>query len=186
MEKKELRSHIKERARCLSLEYKNASDSSITKQLIQSSYFKEAQCIFIYVSTRNEVDTLQLIHTALSMNKEVLVPRCLPNHCMEAVQIRGKEDLEIGSYGILEPIQSCTVVKPSKIDLAIIPCVSVDLKGHRLGHGAGYYDRYLEGLNCKKIALCYEELLAHEVHVEQTDIDMDTVITEKKIYHCNA
>ncbi len=101
---------------------------------------------------------------------------------MEARLITGESDLKLNKYGIKEPLDDSTAVDKSEIDLAIIPCVSCDVKRNRLGHGAGYYDRFLEKTTFAKYALCYEKLMSEDVPVYGNDVSMDVVITESNVY----
>lgn len=67
--------------------------------------------------------------------------------------------------------------------MLLIPGLAFSLKGARLGRGGGYYDRYLEQNDCYKIGLCYECQLIKEWKVEEHDIRMNMIITEKAIYN---
>ena len=94
-----------------------------------------------------------------------------------------EKELYPGAYGILEPKEDPErLIQPEAIDFAFIPCISCDRSGRRLGHGGGYYDRYLEKTHCVKAALCREELLVDEIPVEEHDLRMDFVISEKGCY----
>ena len=65
----------------------------------------------------------------------------------------------------------------------LVPGLSFDQRGHRVGSGAGYYDRALRGERCLKVGLCYECQVSHEdLPTEEHDIAMDIVVTEKNIY----
>ena len=63
--------------------------------------------------------------------------------------------------------------------MAVIPCVGADKEGHRLGHGAGFYDRFLRGTRFPKIMICYRKLLLDKVPIEEHDIFMDRVIYDR-------
>ena len=67
------------------------------------------------------------------------------------------------------------------IDLALVPCMSVTRDGRRLGHGQGYYDRFLAGRPCRTLCLCYEALLCEDVPTDENDVRMDAVVTERGI-----
>ncbi len=109
--------------------------------------------------------------------------QCVPD-AMEAREIRSFDDLVPGAYGIPEPAPHTAVVTPEEIDVIILPCLACDKSCRRLGHGGGYYDRYLSQISekCMTAALCYEAVLADELPVQKHDIPADAVITEKAIY----
>ena len=64
----------------------------------------------------------------------------------------------------------------------IIPGICFDKSKNRIGYGKGYYDKYLSNTNIKKIGLCYEEQITKEIKSDKTDIRLDYLITEIKIY----
>jgi 5-formyltetrahydrofolate cyclo-ligase len=86
-----------------------------------------------------------------------------------------------GSYGIPMPSKSARSLDP---DLLIVPLIAFDRSGHRLGYGAGYYDRTLEKLKKIKpiltVGLAYAvqevDSIPHEAH----DQPLDWIVTEKE------
>ena len=179
MTKEEARKIIAERKRTLSDSYKKQADKNIFKQLIQSEQYKKANTLFCYVSMKDETDTWMFLHKALEDGKTVGVPVCIGKGIMEVREIHNLEDLEKGAYGIMEPKDTCRKMEKYEFDLGIIPCVAADDRKRRLGHGAGYYDRYLEGTDFLKVMICWKKLLLEEVPVDVHDIEMDWLITEK-------
>lgn len=159
-------------------EYFMEAGEMIVSHLLESPVYINARSVFCYVSVPSEPPTMGIIQDALSKGKQVWVPRCVSEGIMEAVRIDSVEILQPGKYGILEP--SCGQVAPSEMlfDLAIVPCVSASLSGKRLGHGAGYYDRFLGEHKCVSICLCYSRLIREDIPVESTDILMDYVVTD--------
>ena len=85
------------------------------------------------------------------------------------------------AYGILEPKKSCALVTAADIDFAVVPCLSFDRKGHRLGQGGGYYDRLLPQLHCPTVLICREQLMSPEVPVEEHDMRCTMLVTEKGV-----
>lgn len=185
MNKEELRATIREKRQNLSADYKAEANAEIATRFLCYPIFQQVDSIFCYVNTDDEPSTKEIIETAWQMGKLVTVPRCLPGpeHRMEAVQITSWEDLETGAYGILEPKAGLPVIDGYKIAMAVVPCVSADRFGHRLGHGAGYYDRWLQGQTMYKYGLCYGALMAPEVPVDAQDVPLDRVFSEEKIYN---
>lgn len=185
MTKQELRAQLREKQGSLTKEYIMQANQGILSRFLMYPVFQQVDSIFTYVSTEEEPDTSTILETAWQMGKLVAVPRCLPggNGQMEAVPVTSWEDLVPGRYGILEPKVELPAIDAYKLALGVIPCVSADRFGHRLGHGAGYYDRFLAGQSMYKYCLCFEAMLSDEVPTEETDITMDRIFTEDKIYN---
>lgn len=181
MDKKTLRKEIKEKAKGLSQGYTGISSKRITKLFLSSDEYKTAKNLFIYISVSPEPDTSEIILKAFEDNKNVYVPKCISKGNMTAVRITKDTKLVPGYMGIPEPENFCEETDIN-IDTAVIPCISANVDGKRLGHGAGFYDIFLEKHNPKKICLCFHELLSPEIPMEEYDIYMDAVITEKGIF----
>ena len=167
MTKKEARQQIKDKIKQLDKQYIKEADQSIFDQIKELKEYKEAETIFCYASMENEVDTWPLIALALDQGKTVGVPLCIGKGIMEVRQIKTLADFE------------CKVLPKEQIDMAVIPCVGADKEGHRLGHGAGFYDRFLRGTQFPKIMICYRKLLLDKVPIEEHDILMDRVIYDR-------
>ncbi len=194
MNKKELRAILRERSAGLPEEYIESAGSAIAANVESSRLYEDADRIFIYVSMPREPGTDGIIEDALCKGKKVYVPRCIkgPEHLMEGVRITSLDDLEAGSYGIREPRRceggtgdgaSGEICRPEDLELAIVPCVSAWTDGRRLGHGAGYYDRFLEHCSCPKLILCFERMLDERIEMDEHDIYMDVVVTEGGMHY---
>ena len=146
--------------------------------------YHAAQTVMLFLSMANEPATGELVEKAINDGKRVCIPLCIDTkeHIMEAREYKGHEQLVKGAYGILEPSKDSIRESPSEIDLAIIPCVACDYKCNRLGHGAGYYDRWLDGTTFPKASVCFDSLvLDSELPTDEYDQAMDYIITEKRI-----
>ncbi|MBW2999653.1 5-formyltetrahydrofolate cyclo-ligase, partial [Candidatus Woesearchaeota archaeon] len=66
----------------------------------------------------------------------------------------------------------------SEIDLVILPGAAFDKKGNRIGSGSGYYDIFLKGMDCPKIALCFDFQIVKKIPAEEHDVKADKVITD--------
>lgn len=185
-EKAVLRERVKEIQGKFIKEEIEKMNAEIQTRLLLFPYFHSAESIFIYVSMENEPSTREIISTAFSTGKRVYVPRCLPGkeRIMEAVEIHDWEDLEEGTLGILEPKKEIKGSDVRFFSLMLIPCLSADRRGGRLGHGAGYYDRFLERSEGKKLCLCFQSLLFPKIPMRKHDVFMDFVLTEEELITC--
>ncbi|MDO4981937.1 MAG: 5-formyltetrahydrofolate cyclo-ligase [Eubacteriales bacterium] len=181
-EKKALRRLIKTRRNALSDDHRKAADETITSLLLSSDEYASAQCVFAFVGTNGEVDTSELLRSAIADGKRLCVPLCIGDGIMEAREIKALDELSEGAYGIPEPDGNAPLVDITQIDLAVIPCVSCSHDGKRLGHGGGYYDRFLEGYTGKTVMLCYEELTEEHIPIEDHDRTILPVITESGVF----
>lgn len=179
---------IREKNKLLTEDYRAKANAGIATRFLLYPVFQQVDSVFCYVSMESEPDTRTIIETAWQMGKMVTVPRCVSTgeRIMEAVRITGWDDLQPGTMGILEPKQGLPVIDGYKIAMAVVPCVTADRWGGRLGHGAGYYDTWLKGQSMYKYCLCYEELLSDRIPMYEHDISMDRVFTEDRIYNPRA
>ena len=141
---------------------------------------ESARVVMLFYGVGREPDTTELIEALWQRGKTVLLPRCLPKHGMEARQIVPGSRLVYSSYGIPEPDQECPVVSRDKIDLILVPNLCCDKQGYRLGHGGGYYDRYLAGYSGMTVSLCPEEWLQEQLPRDEYDLPVELVLTETK------
>jgi len=184
--KKSLRTQILQQRMELSKDYCQSADEAILHQLLKIPEYIQAKKVFTYVSMQGEVDTINLIIRALKDNKVIAVPKCIEKGIMEAYRIQGLMELKTGAYGILEPYENCEKIDSKALDLAMIPCVSCNERGGRLGYGGGYYDRYLPTSPAIRILLCRERVMVDDIPEEAHDCKADMVITEKRILRTNG
>ena len=95
-------------------------------------------------------------------------------------------DLRPGYRKIREPIlQRCKPIPVEYIDLAIIPGIAFDERGGRIGHGTGFYDKFIPSLEVttRKVALAFECQIVPQIPMEPHDRYIDIIITEKRIIY---
>lgn len=181
-QKDALRREIKIKREGLTAEYLKDSSRKIADFVTGSDLFQSAKTLFVYISMKDEPDTTAIIEAAFAAGKTVCVPKCYGKGIMSAVVIHSFEDLKPGMLNIPEPADCSQVVEEDAIDLGIIPCISANRKGERIGHGAGYYDRFFEKAVCAKICLCFEKLSEDNIPMDELDVKMEYVATEKGLF----
>lgn len=178
MQRKEIRNRMKNLDPC----YCQTADKVIQQYIFSLPEYRKASFLFCYVSIGQEVDTRSLMEEAWQSGKRIAVPKCLPGGRMDLLEIHSFQDLEAGAFGIPEPKAFCSPASLSQIEFALIPCLSCDRGGNRLGHGGGYYDRCLAGASFPTAALCRERLLLEQIYCEPHDRPVSMVISEKGIF----
>ena len=181
-EKKVLRRTMAALEQGLSPAYKERSADKIARHLTALPEFQEADTVFCYYGRTNEINTRPILEAALAAGKRLCLPRCLGHGVMVPLQVLDLDQLEERSLGLLEPPADAPVVATDAIDFALIPCVTCNRSGHRLGWGGGYYDRFLSSYRGAAVLLCREKLLRDEIPLEPHDYPIPWVLTEKGLY----
>ena len=181
--KLKMRNKYRELRKNMSPTVKARADNLIYEKLIRTWQYRKHDILFTYVSTPIEVDTRKIIETALNDGKRVAVPRCIGGtHEMDFYFINSLDDLEPGTFGVLEPItEKCLKVTRFKEGLCIVPALSFDLNGYRLGYGGGYYDRFLAKFSGDTVGICYSSCIRREMIKGRYDRPVSLVITDKFI-----
>ncbi len=175
MTKREIRKEKIEKRK--SIENRQQKDKKIAEMLIESDFYKKAQTIMVYMSYNGEVSTDELIEIMLKDGKTLCAPVCIDKETMIAKSFTQISEFSKGMYGIKEPKGE----KVSDIDLVIVPGVAFNEEKHRIGYGAGYYDRFLENTNAISCGLFYQMQKA-DFTADETDKKLDYVITEERNY----
>lgn len=179
-EKAALRKQIIEKTEALPAAYLQQSDKGIFDIISNMPEFVNARTIFSYYSLGREPDTVKLIEYALHMGKTVTLPVCFKGGIMEARAIGCLSELSESSYHLLEPLSSTRVFTPEELDFIIVPALTFDMEGYRLGRGGGYYDRFLVRTGAFTAGIARERLMREVLPREAHDVPSRCVVTEKR------
>ena len=177
-EKQRIRQEVRLISANLTPEYRQEASREITRQVLELPFWKQADTVMMYCSLPGEPDTQRLMEAALKEGKTLLLPRCYEAGRMEALPVKNPAELRPGSLGIPEPAPVTETAERPEPDLILVPCMAAAPNGNRLGHGAGYYDRFLAEHPGKTVCLCFRKLLRSDLPAEDTDIPMDLVISD--------
>ena len=126
----------------------------------------------------NEIDTRPFIGACLARGQRVFAPR-IEAGCdrLGHAELRTLEELEPGPFGLLQP--PAADAAPPPFDLVVVPGAAFDRRGHRIGYGKGYYDRFLAETAAYKVGLAYDDLFFEKLPTESHDMAVDAVLTER-------
>ena len=184
IQKTELRQRYLEKRKAIPKETKAAADAAICRRIAATVSFRFADTVMMYSARPSEIDLSELVNIALAQGKRVAFPRCIPDaplmnfHIVEDIS-----SMQKGSFSIMEPPTDCPVWTPTDADKAIciIPGVLFDPKGHRVGYGKGYYDRYLSDKTVQRIGVVYDDFILPNLPHGRYDLAVDLIVTEKRL-----
>jgi 5-formyltetrahydrofolate cyclo-ligase len=95
--------------------------------------------------------------------------------------------LERAGFGLSVPPEAAGVADP---DVLILPLAGFDATGHRLGYGAGHYDRALAALVAVRprltLGLGFASQAVDAVPAEPHDMRLDAILTEAGLIACGG
>lgn len=174
----------------LTPEERNKFSQQIVEQILVSDAYQKAQNIMIYRAVRGEVDLSALEVAAQKEGKTLYYPLCISK--TEMIALSPKEQLpegqtawKKGAFGIMGPVRVNSIeIAPEELDMIICPCTVFDEHGGRMGMGAGYYDRYVKRCaNACVTAVAFEVQKTDYVPMEEWDVRMDMIFTERNMYN---
>ncbi|MBR2696008.1 MAG: 5-formyltetrahydrofolate cyclo-ligase [Parasporobacterium sp.] len=197
MEKNEIRKEVTEKKDSLSREQVEEWSLQLKEKFCSLDVYKEAECIYFYLSFNNEVQTTPMIEQALSDGKRAAVPVTLASgktlykdgrpkrDYMEFIYLDSMDELSPGYMGIPEPDPEIVTREPERVAdekkvLILMPGLAFDRSGNRIGYGGGFYDKYLSGHPATefiKVALGFDFQLYETIPTEPHDEKMDRIIT---------
>ena len=143
-EKSALRRHLRQALAALPPDSKIQASANLRRQLQAWPPFQRARFIALFHPTPTEPDLLPLL---LLPGKSFLFPRCQPQRALSWHPPDHLPHWKPNPFGIIEPDPHLSpALSPDALDLVLVPGLAFTLTGHRLGHGAGYYDRFLASL----------------------------------------
>ena len=179
--KKIIRKEILEKRDMLDKSQVEELSSEIRINVLKWDKFINASTIMIYSNYKNEVITRGIIEDCFKMNKRLVLPKSLKeSHDILPCIVNSFDELISGVYGIFEP-DGRNVIEKSEIELVFVPGVAFDTNGDRIGHGAGYYDRFLNDYKGIKAGICYGFQIVENAWPNEMDVKMDYLITEMGI-----
>lgn len=175
MDKKTLRSEIRQKKRAMTEEEIVSRSTRLGELFLASEAYKNTKTVYGYLPYNQEVRTVAMLQQALQDGKRVAVPKVIGD-TMVFIYIEDLSRVEKGYAGIPEPIDNGPVAD-DKQALVLMPGLAFTQKGDRMGYGGGFYDRFLaEEPDHPTLALCYSFQIVDALPTEEYDIPVDTVI----------
>ena len=185
MTKKELRKTYKAHRKDLSENQIEDLSLAISNQLLKLPIWDNSfYHIFLTIEEQKEVNTDYVLNILSGKDKNILISKSdFETGNMTHFLLTDSTLIKKNDYNIPEPIDGIEIFN-DKIEVVFIPLLAFDTKGHRVGYGKGFYDRFLA--NCKpetvKIGLSFFDPEDEINDVFESDVRLNYCVTPNKNY----
>ena len=149
--------------------------------------YGQAKVLMAYIPLPDELDVGPVLRSAWGQGKVVVTPRIVwERHELKAIVTHNLDgDLTAGRHGLREPAGTEEVAL-SRIDLLVVPAVGLDRRGHRMGRGGGFYDRFLARpeLRARTVGITFGQQVLAELPVLSHDKRVQMIVTDAGVYNC--
>ncbi len=166
-------------------EIQRASEKIVAK-LFSSDVFSGANTIAVYIPTRSEVSTWQIIQRAWQLKMRVFAPVMQKTFTLRFRQFDDESELLKNETGLREPVDG-DIVQAASLDLVLVPLVAFDPRKNRIGMGGGYYDRTFSFLRQSDVTikpvlagLAFDRQRVEEIAPNPWDIPLSCIFTESQ------
>lgn len=189
-EKSALRASARHAMETMPKDQARAKAEALAERALSWPPMAMARRVMVYLSMAGEAGTGALIERLLEAGVEVAGPRVdwdartiTPARITDAMT-----DVVQGNLGVPEPAPNAPGMPLETIDVILVPALAFDLRGFRLGRGAGFYDRFLADPRRTGLAMGFglEAQLVSRVPTEPHDARLDAMVTERRLLEFNG
>ncbi|KAI9266659.1 5-formyltetrahydrofolate cyclo-ligase [Phascolomyces articulosus] len=197
--KRALRKELKTTLGAVSQSTITSESEKVIQKLFNLEAYRASRNVSVYINLPSgEIETRAIIHHILHSDKSCYVPRWTKD-TMEMVKIKSWDEylaLPVNKWNIPEPSHEQEMeraLEKEGLDLIIVPAMAFDIERNRIGHGKGYYDKYLRACGAWAaehnqqppktvgVALSAQLLEAGRIPVEPTDQKIDCILSPDKV-----
>jgi len=152
-------------------------------KLIRSKFKKKFIKIAFYYPSNYELNVLKILEFSHISVQDTLLPVIDKKNLMNFFSWKKNDVLFVNEFGMLEPVKTQEKVP----DVMLVPILAFDKNKFRLGYGKGFYDRYLNKYlkkfkNILTVGVAFSFQRYHILPINNNDVKLDFIITEKGIY----
>lgn len=187
MNKSELRTHFRTLRCALSAQQQRKAAQYLWKNICSLPEFCLANNIALYFANDGEISPHVIAHFAHEKRINTFFPVLTRAHMIFRRHQR-RNRLQRNRYNIREPLPRCSALSATQLDVVLLPLVSFDERGNRLGMGGGFYDRTFAfkrrwpGRPPVLIGVAHEIQKYTQLTCDNWDIPLDMIVTEKNVY----
>jgi 5-formyltetrahydrofolate cyclo-ligase len=155
---------------------------AIVERVCATDFFQKAGHIAAYLPILGEVDVMPILAVAAQAHKRVYLPRLRDDGRLDFA-VYDPAMLVRGPRGVMQPAPELPSVEHAVLELVVVPGLGFDKRRHRLGLGAGFYDKTFGGESRRPtlLGVAYDIQIVDEVPVDPWDVPLDGVVSESAI-----
>jgi 5-formyltetrahydrofolate cyclo-ligase len=186
--KEDLRRAALARRRALSAADRAKFGARLATEGLALAKRRAARIVSVFFPLRDEPDTLPLLAALAEAGFTTLLPVTMSRNAPLLFRAwRPGDPTKPGAMRIPEPLDDAPTLDP---DLLFVPLACFDRRGHRIGYGAGHYDRTLTALRAKgravAIGVAYSVAECDSLPDEAHDQRLDLIVTENELITCGG
>jgi 5-formyltetrahydrofolate cyclo-ligase len=185
-----LRRAMRARREALSPPLRLAAADGLARQLRMLDAYATARRVAGYWAVRGELPLHALLAPAPRF--DYCLPLLSEDMRLRFAPWRFGEPLHANRHGIPEPeVSPADTLAPDALDVVLVPLLAFDRHGHRLGSGAGYYDRSFAFLATQArparpllVGVGYGFQQVERLPAQPWDVPLDYVATDAELIRC--
>jgi 5-formyltetrahydrofolate cyclo-ligase len=188
-----LRKSLRELRAAIPAATRIAAADAVADNLLQLPAVREANTIAGYWAVGGEMPLHSLV-TRLPQRTRYCLPMLQADRTLRFAPWRSGEAVVVNKFGIPEPEAESPALRPSELDVVLLPLVGFTREGHRLGTGGGWYDRSFAfrrnapapplligvGFACQQI----DAEASARLGAREWDVPLDAIATEHELILC--
>lgn len=187
--KKRLRSEMSRRLAGMESSERESATLQVRQRIFRIPEVAQARGVLSCLSFGDEIDTWGVVDQLQARGQAVFVPRSEPRDGQLHVHPYPCE-LETLTFGLQQPPRTAPVLSSaeidSQIDVVLVLALAFDRRGYRLGHGRGYFDRFLADRRLLTVGLGFETQIIDTLPREPHDVPMSMVVTDSSVYRIDV
>lgn len=162
-----------------------ARSARIVEHLLALAPIASARAVALFwpIEERHEVDLRALDVALRARGTAVAYPAVDPETgAMHFRFVEHVDELREQGFGFREPAATARAASRGDLDVIVVPALAVDPAGHRIGYGAGYYDRTLPAFAppAESVTVAFDFQLVAEIAPTEGDVAVGWVVTDTR------
>ena len=148
---------------------------------------ERSRTVMAFWSFGSEVPTADLIDRLHERGVAVALPRIAAGELEPRTYVPG-DAVSTTWFGAAEPVDGL-VVRPTELDVVLVPGIAFDRAGRRIGYGGGYYDRFLRRTRpgALRAGICFDlQLVDEDLPAGAFDLAIDIVVTGSAVVRAES